>query len=234
MKPHILLGALVIALGIAGVIFFSAREHAEAPTVVCTMEARQCPDGSYVGRVGPQCDFAPCPTATSSSSETPSEDPMIVIDTPKSGAFVESPVSVSGRARGTWFFEATAPVIITDGNGKVIGEGHVTAQGNWMTTDFVPFTGTIRYTLDPDAPSDRGTIIFKKDNPSGMPEHDDAREMPIRFSELGEPGTAAADSGLGEPDAVFCTMEARQCPDGSYVGRVGPDCHFAACPGSAH
>jgi len=29
--------------------------------VACTMEAKQCPDGSYVGRVPPECDFAPCP-----------------------------------------------------------------------------------------------------------------------------------------------------------------------------
>ncbi|MDB5204437.1 MAG: hypothetical protein JWP09_465 [Candidatus Taylorbacteria bacterium] len=29
--------------------------------VVCTMEAKQCPDGSYVGRQGPKCEFAPCP-----------------------------------------------------------------------------------------------------------------------------------------------------------------------------
>jgi hypothetical protein len=27
----------------------------------CTMDAKQCPDGSYVGRVPPSCDFAPCP-----------------------------------------------------------------------------------------------------------------------------------------------------------------------------
>lgn len=31
------------------------------PEVVCTMEAKLCPDGSYVGRVPPDCDFAPCP-----------------------------------------------------------------------------------------------------------------------------------------------------------------------------
>ncbi len=29
---------------------------------------------------------------------------------------------------------------------------------------------------------------------------------------------------------VACTMDAKQCPDGSYVGRVAPDCAFAACP----
>ena len=32
----------------------------------------------------------------------------------------------------------------------------------------------------------------------------------------------------GEP--VACTMEARICPDGSAVGRQGPNCEFAACP----
>ena len=28
-----------------------------------------------------------------------------------------------------------------------------------------------------------------------------------------------------------CTMEAKQCPDGSFVGREGPNCEFAKCPG---
>jgi hypothetical protein len=32
--------------------------------VVCTMEVKQCPDGSWVGRVPPKCDFAPCPKQT--------------------------------------------------------------------------------------------------------------------------------------------------------------------------
>lgn len=31
------------------------------PPKACTMEAKQCPDGSYVGRVGPNCEFAKCP-----------------------------------------------------------------------------------------------------------------------------------------------------------------------------
>ena len=29
---------------------------------------------------------------------------------------------------------------------------------------------------------------------------------------------------------AFCTMDAKMCPDGSYVGRVPPACQFAACP----
>ncbi|MBI4708749.1 MAG: hypothetical protein HY764_00915 [Candidatus Portnoybacteria bacterium] len=27
-----------------------------------------------------------------------------------------------------------------------------------------------------------------------------------------------------------CTMEAKLCPDGSYVGRTGPNCEFTLCP----
>lgn len=38
--------------------------------------------------------------------------------------------------------------------------------------------------------------------------------------------------GEVNPDEqVMCTMDARMCPDGSYVGRTGPNCEFAACPG---
>ena len=32
------------------------------------------------------------------------------------------------------------------------------------------------------------------------------------------------------PEPVACTMEAKICPDGSAVGRSGPNCEFAACP----
>lgn len=32
-------------------------------------------------------------------------------------------------------------------------------------------------------------------------------------------------------EPVACTMDAKMCPDGSYVGRTGPTCEFAACPG---
>lgn len=33
-----------------------------------------------------------------------------------------------------------------------------------------------------------------------------------------------------QDDAVFCTQDAKQCPNGSYVSRSGPKCEFAPCP----
>ena len=44
-----------------------------------------------------------------------------------------------------------------------------------------------------------------------------------------KPETKAPEAG--EDDGVVCTMDAKICPDGSGVGRVGPDCEFAPCPG---
>jgi len=44
-----------------------------------------------------------------------------------------------------------------------------------------------------------------------------------------------ANQTLPDPDnngaMTACTMEAKLCADGSAVGRSGPNCEFAACPG---
>lgn len=37
------------------------------------------------------------------------------------------------------------------------------------------------------------------------------------------------EPGTGEGAA--CTMDAKVCSDGSAVGRTGPNCEFALCPG---
>ncbi|MFA7245215.1 MAG: hypothetical protein WC070_03500 [Candidatus Magasanikbacteria bacterium] len=38
------------------------------------------------------------------------------------------------------------------------------------------------------------------------------------------------DANSNLEDVVACTMDAKMCPDGSYVARVAPDCEFEACP----
>ena len=39
-----------------------------------------------------------------------------------------------------------------------------------------------------------------------------------------------ATSALALEGVVVCSMEAKMCPNGSYVGRQGANCEFAACP----
>lgn len=35
---------------------------------------------------------------------------------------------------------------------------------------------------------------------------------------------------VGIANAIYCTDDAKLCPDGSYVSRLPPDCEFASCP----
>jgi hypothetical protein len=95
-----------------------------------------------------------------------------------SGQKISSPVILSGQARGNWYFEASFPVKVMDGNGKELGVGIAQAQGEWMTTDYVPFSVTLIFSA-PETPA--GTVEFIKDNPSGLPENDDKFVVPVTF-----------------------------------------------------
>lgn len=105
---------------------------------------------------------------------------MIVIESPRTNDSIKSSVTVTGRARGNWFFEASFPVSITDSAGNVLGQKYATAQGEWMTTEYVPFEGTISFTVP--AGVTNGYIVFRKDNPSGEPQFDDAVSLPVVFN----------------------------------------------------
>ncbi len=54
-------GFLVLSLILAGAYVLGTGKVGPK---ACTEEARLCPDGSSVGRVGPNCEFAQCPTST--------------------------------------------------------------------------------------------------------------------------------------------------------------------------
>lgn len=111
------------------------------------------------------------------------ESDAIRVSEPLSDTVVSSPLTLAGEARGSWLFEATAPVTLTDWNGLIIAEGYIEATEDWMTTDFVPFTGTLEFEVPEDIGdfSDMGSLIFHKANPSGLPEHDAALEYRVRF-----------------------------------------------------
>ena len=65
---NLLLAALIVIAG-AGIWFISTHPAPKPPVdnnfpsrpVACTLEAKICPDGSAVGRTGPNCEFAACP-----------------------------------------------------------------------------------------------------------------------------------------------------------------------------
>ena len=118
------------------------------------------------------------PTTLIDSSEIiSSPSGNITISLPKKDGIISSPIKISGSAKG-WYFEASFPIKIVDGDGSILGENIARAQSDWMTTSSVPFLATISFNIPQYAP---GTIIFQKDNPSGRPESDEKFIMPIRF-----------------------------------------------------
>lgn len=121
-------------------------------------------------------------TTTSTTSATSTLSNTIHISYPQADNVITSPLVVKGEARGTWFFEASFAVTLTNWDGVIIAEGNAQAQKDWMTTDFVPFVATLNFTSTSTASSNkRGFLILKKDNPSGLPQHDASVEIPIYF-----------------------------------------------------
>ena len=56
------MGIVGIVLLTAGAAYFVVNRQADEPIpIACTEEAKLCPDGSAVGRTGPNCEFASCP-----------------------------------------------------------------------------------------------------------------------------------------------------------------------------
>jgi len=62
MKKLVILGAVGAVIVILGVPWEQRLKPSEPVyPVACSMIAKLCPDGTAVGRVGPNCEFAPCP-----------------------------------------------------------------------------------------------------------------------------------------------------------------------------
>jgi len=136
------------------------------------------------------------PGAPNASEEAPaaSTDPasftttrgntdVIRLISPRPGEIVRSPLTIRGEARGGWFFEGDFPITLTNWDGLILTEHYATARGEWMTPEYVPFEGVLEFDVPADIGefSRRGSLILRKDNPSGLPEHDDAIEVTIYF-----------------------------------------------------
>jgi len=132
----------------------------------------------------PAADTPPdLPPDSTSYSSVRGEADVIRLESPLPGDVITSPLTIRGEARGVWFFEGDFPVVLTDWNGLIIAEHYATAQGAWMTEDFVPFEAVLEFPVPEDIGefSNRGSLILQKDNPSGLPEHDDALEITVFF-----------------------------------------------------
>ncbi len=111
-----------------------------------------------------------------SSSLPVTENDLIRVQTPRTGQSVHTPLLITGEARGTWFFEASFPVRLKDSSGVFVASAVATAKSDWMTEEFVPFKATL--TIPPSVHGS-ATLVFEKDNPSGLPQNDSSVSIPV-------------------------------------------------------
>ncbi|HLB60265.1 MAG TPA: Gmad2 immunoglobulin-like domain-containing protein [Patescibacteria group bacterium] len=104
----------------------------------------------------------------------------IIVGNPRPNQVINNPLSVSGQARGIWYFEANFPVELFDEHNKSLGVTYAAAQGEWMTGEFVAFTAELSYAV----PSTRkGKLVIRNANPSGLPEQGKELVIPVIFEE---------------------------------------------------
>lgn len=140
---------------------------------------------------GPR-EMSPSPEITVRSAPSPSAtailptpipgqyDDEFEVTFPQPGSVIATPLTITGRARGPWYFEGSFPVRLLDSQANVVVETIAQAQGEWMTEDFVPFIAELEF-ISPD--EREGRLLFENDNPSGLPEHAKRVEIPIQFQQ---------------------------------------------------
>jgi hypothetical protein len=104
--------------------------------VACTMEAMQCPDGSYVGRSGPKCEFAACPKIKNLMTEA--EARVIAEKSCIKGAEALGAGTYNSNSQ-TWWYDANLNATRPGCNPAcVVSEQTKTAEINWRCTGLIP------------------------------------------------------------------------------------------------
>jgi hypothetical protein len=152
---------------------------------------------------------------------------LIKVDNPRPNQIIESPLFIKGKARGSWYFEASFPIKLFDDNGFLLGARSAQALGDWMTTDFVDFSATLPFAV-PSTPN--GRLVLEKDNPSGLPENADELIIPVYFKDMPETPAEFMPAKIflndsrfvGEPyfDCSRTIARERQAPKTSAVARA--------------
>lgn len=74
------------------------------------------------------------------------------------------------------------------------------------------------------------TLVFVIPNDLSVGTHDVSVLVSAKYTPVSNSVKfAVTNNNTASPAPVACTMDAMMCPDGSYVGRSGPNCEFV-CP----
>ena len=98
----------------------------------------------------------------------------VIVSVPKPHQEVCSPLTVKGKAKSPWFFEAVFPIRLLDAKCQELASGKANAIGDWTSGDFVPFEGKLEFSVTQPT---KATLVLQNDNPSGLPENARRKEI---------------------------------------------------------
>lgn len=182
---HALIALCALVVGLVGGYYFGYDIGHEKATKFAADNAvdsyEECllytKDQAMIAIYPPQCQVG-SKTFTQDIGNELELAEKIIIETPRPGTVVASPLTIKGTARGSWFFEANFPVELYDDSGTRIAVGVAKTSEDWMTEDFVAYEAVLTFTAPAAA---KGYLLLKKDNPSGLPENDNSLRVPVIF-----------------------------------------------------
>ena len=102
----------------------------------------------------------------------------ITVDNVTFGSRLTSPARITGKAPGTWYFEAVFQARLVAADGTVLAEVPAQAQSDWMTAAPVPFAAEFTFSV----PADTKATLFLAEDMYGSEDHPDATrklEIPV-------------------------------------------------------
>lgn len=113
-------------------------------------------------------------------SDSGSDTNEIIITKPQPHSEIYSPLEITGKARGSWFFEAVIEIELLKA-GKTLARTFGKAKGNWMTDDYVDFSATLKFSEVTE--TGKAELRFSNSNPSGKKELKKSFKVPVVIGE---------------------------------------------------
>lgn len=131
-KATVIILVAIVFIGLAAAGLYKFNFTASDIQRGCTLEAKICPDGSTVGRTGPNCEFEACPQVEGKMTQTQAR--VIAQGQCIKGGEVLGEGSYNESTK-TWWFEANLNTVRAGCNPAcVVSEETKTAEINWRCT----------------------------------------------------------------------------------------------------
>jgi len=169
---------LIALLGFLFLILWASWREAEKSTNLVT-NFEECVFNYGIALINPETCLTPKGEFFIKYSL---DDHRVKINLDKEWPVKEGRLLVSGKITGQWFFEASFVIKLWDKSGREISRGLAEAKEDWMTSELIPFEATLE--ILSSWQGEEAILVLVKDNPSGLPEHEDALALPIKLNHV--------------------------------------------------